>query len=84
MFFGFLAWMIRFKESIIKHDKKTIFILATAYTLISGLVASSTALYLLLEMHMHPVLSSLFGSITALFTKMLMQRVERNILRIKK
>lgn len=79
MFFGFLSWVVKNYDKIESKDKMYIRIMATAYTLISALVANAVALYLYIEWEKNVIICIIAGSIAALFTKVLMQRAEHDI-----
>ena len=77
MIFGLAAWYIKNIDDILTHKKSTIVRLAISYSLISGLISSSVAVYLNLEYGINPLLAILLGSIASIFTKLLMQQGEK-------
>ena len=79
MFFGFLSWAVKNYEHIEKKEKSYIRIMATAYTIISALIANSIALYLYIEWEKHVVLCIISGAVASLFTKVIMHRAEKDI-----
>jgi len=79
MIFGFLSWIVKNYDKIEGKSKRYIIVMATAYTLISALVANSVALYLYIEMDKNVLICIIAGSLASLFTKVMMQRAEHEI-----